>query len=41
MIESESRSEISIDEVTEQLRALGVEEGGVLLVHTRLAMAGE
>jgi aminoglycoside N3'-acetyltransferase len=34
MIESESRSEISIDEVTEQLRALGVEEGGVLLVHT-------
>jgi aminoglycoside N3'-acetyltransferase len=34
MIESHGRSEISIDDVTEQLRALGVREGGVLLVHT-------
>jgi aminoglycoside N3'-acetyltransferase len=29
-----SRPEISIDEVTAQLRSLGVERGGVLLVHT-------
>jgi aminoglycoside 3-N-acetyltransferase len=35
MFESQSaRNELSIAEVTDQLRALGVEEGGVLLVHT-------
>lgn len=30
----QDREEMSVDEVTEQLRALGVEPGGVLLVHT-------
>ncbi len=29
-----ARRELSIDEVTDQLRALGVKKGGVLLVHT-------
>lgn len=31
---SESRTEISLGEIVAQLRALGVEKGGVLLVHT-------